>query len=308
MGTDSFKIKKSLNIEPIAGASPSAEGDIVYDDTANAIKYNNGSSRTVVNTDEAQTLTNKTLSSPTISGTTTTPLTASRAVVTGASSELAASSVTATELGYVSGVTSAIQTQVDGKVAKSTFTTKGDILQTTAASTVSRLAVGTDGQALVADSASSGGIKWATVTASAPNSYSWYSTGAGHGSTNTKIRRIETSVASNGSDITYASSSTAGSSWTINTAGVYTIDYTEIAGSAGAQFGISINSAQLTTGVGSITNANRLAFVEQAITGSNLQVSATIRCAVNDVIRPHTDGTASTTTERGTNFRITRVS
>lgn len=54
--------------------------------------------------------------SPTFSGTITTPLTASRAVVTGASSELAASATTATELGYVNGVTSAIQTQLDAKV------------------------------------------------------------------------------------------------------------------------------------------------------------------------------------------------
>jgi hypothetical protein len=46
--------------------------------------------------------------SPTFSGTITTPLTASRALVTGASSELSASSVTSTELGYLSGVTASL--------------------------------------------------------------------------------------------------------------------------------------------------------------------------------------------------------
>jgi hypothetical protein len=69
--------------------------------------------------------------SPTFSGTITTPLTASRAVVTGASSELAASAVTATELGYVSGVSSAIQTQLNAKApsASPTLTTPtADIL------------------------------------------------------------------------------------------------------------------------------------------------------------------------------------
>lgn len=55
------------------------------------------------------------LASPTFTGTVTTPLTASKAVVTGSSSELASSAVTATELGYVAGVTSAIQTQIDAK-------------------------------------------------------------------------------------------------------------------------------------------------------------------------------------------------
>lgn len=59
------------------------------------------------------------LASPTFSGTITTPLTASRALQTGASSELAVSATTATELGYLSGVTSAIQTQLGTKVGTS---------------------------------------------------------------------------------------------------------------------------------------------------------------------------------------------
>lgn len=67
MANDSFKVKKSLNIEPVASASPTAKGDIVYDSTSDTVKYYNGSSRTVVNTDEAQTLTNKTLTAPVIS-------------------------------------------------------------------------------------------------------------------------------------------------------------------------------------------------------------------------------------------------
>jgi len=45
-------------------------------------------------------------------------LTASRAVISNASGKVAVSSVTDTELGYVSGVTSAIQTQIDTKTAK----------------------------------------------------------------------------------------------------------------------------------------------------------------------------------------------
>ena len=48
-------------------------------------------------------------------------LTASRAVVTNATGNISASAVTSTEVGYLSGVTSAIQTQLDAKAAK-TFT------------------------------------------------------------------------------------------------------------------------------------------------------------------------------------------
>lgn len=63
------------------------------------------------------------LASPTFTGTVTVPVTASRAVVTGASSELAASATTATEIGYVNGVTSAIQTQLNAKQATGNYIT-----------------------------------------------------------------------------------------------------------------------------------------------------------------------------------------
>jgi hypothetical protein len=56
-------------------------------------------------------------------------LTASKALVSNASGVVAASSVTATELGYVSGVTSAIQTQIDGKQPTGNYVTAltGDV-------------------------------------------------------------------------------------------------------------------------------------------------------------------------------------
>lgn len=74
----------------------------------------------------------------------------------------ALTSVSATELGYLDGVTSAVQTQVDAKIAKSVATTKGDLLAATASATVARVGVGTDGQVLTADSAQTPGVKWAT--------------------------------------------------------------------------------------------------------------------------------------------------
>jgi hypothetical protein len=51
-------------------------------------------------------------------------------------------------------------------VQKSMLTTKGDLVVTTAASTPGRLAVGTNGFALVADSAQASGVKWAAVAGS----------------------------------------------------------------------------------------------------------------------------------------------
>lgn len=105
-------------------------------------------------------------------------LTASRVLQSSAGGVIEVSSVTTTELGYLSGVTSAIQTQIDGKTAKSTLTTKGDIYVATGASTPARLGVGSDGQILTADSSQSTGVKWANVGAStAPNIQKFTSTG-----------------------------------------------------------------------------------------------------------------------------------
>jgi hypothetical protein len=56
-----------------------------------------------------------TADSPSFTGLTVSGLTASRVVVTDGAKALASSAVTATELGYVSGVTGAIQTQLDAK-------------------------------------------------------------------------------------------------------------------------------------------------------------------------------------------------
>jgi uncharacterized membrane protein YdcZ (DUF606 family) len=47
-------------------------------------------------------------------------LTASRALVSNSSGKVAVSSVTSTQLGYLSGVTSSIQTQLNGKLTQAT--------------------------------------------------------------------------------------------------------------------------------------------------------------------------------------------
>ncbi len=51
---------------------------------------------------------------------------------------------------------------IDAKIAKSIATTKGDILVASAASTITRLGIGSNGQRLVADAAQASGVKWAS--------------------------------------------------------------------------------------------------------------------------------------------------
>jgi hypothetical protein len=82
-----------------------------------------------------------------------------------ASAAPAPSTVSPTELGYLDGVTSAVQTQIDAKIAKSIVTTKGDILVATGSGTIVRQGIGSNGQVLTADSAETDGIKWAAPAA-----------------------------------------------------------------------------------------------------------------------------------------------
>ena len=79
------------------------------------------------------------------------------------------SGVSDTEIGYLDGVTSGIQTQLDSKIAKSLVDAKGDILVGSADNTVARLAIGTDGYLLTADAASTNGVKWAAAPVSLPS-------------------------------------------------------------------------------------------------------------------------------------------
>jgi len=80
--------------------------------------------------------------------------------------QAANANVSTTELGYLDGVTSAIQTQLDAKVAKSLVDAKGDLLVGSANDTVSRLAVAsTAGYVLTVDSAEATGLKWAAAGA-----------------------------------------------------------------------------------------------------------------------------------------------
>ena len=74
----------------------------------------------------------------------------------------APSTVSSAELGFLDGVTSAIQTQVDAKTAKATLTTTGDIYYASSANTPARLGIGSSAQVLTV---ASGVPSWATPAA-----------------------------------------------------------------------------------------------------------------------------------------------
>lgn len=131
-------------------------------------------------------------------------------------------------------------------------------------------------------------------------------TGNGYGSTNTKIRRYTTTLASSGTAITYADSATLGATFTINVAGLYEIFTVDTKGAASAIFGASVNSAQLTTNIQSITAANRIVY-STSLNGAVSPVSRTVRLAAGDVVRPHGDGTCDSVSGADSMFSIRRI-
>lgn len=64
-----------------------------------------------------------------------------------------------------SSIDTTLKAQIDAQIPDSIFDAKGDLLSATAADTPARLAVGTNGQYLKANSATSTGLEWADVSA-----------------------------------------------------------------------------------------------------------------------------------------------
>jgi hypothetical protein len=111
MSNDSFKVKNSLNIKPTSETTTSA-GDIrVASEDSNRLKYNDGSNENYV------------IASSSLLGNNV-------AVKTDANGQLVDSTVTATQLEYLSTTTSDVQTQLDGKQATGNYITglTGDVV------------------------------------------------------------------------------------------------------------------------------------------------------------------------------------
>jgi hypothetical protein len=130
----------------------------------------------------------------------------------------------------------------------------------------------------------------------------------GYGSTNTKIRRFSTVVTNQGNDIAYADSATLGASFTINSAGVYGISFSESFSGEGWN-GISLNTTQPTIAIQSSTvpNSEVLALAYIPTSGNmNVSVSA-IYLPVGSIIRPHNSGQGSSLTSPNSSFTVTRI-
>jgi len=150
--------------------SPKINEDVALTATATELNYVDGVTSAIqtqidgkISASSTDTLTNKTLTLPKVN---------ENVDLTSTSTELNildGATLSTTELNYVDGVTSSIQTQLDGKVDESLFDTKGDILVASADNTPAKLAVGTNGYLLTANSSATNGVEWAAAPISLPS-------------------------------------------------------------------------------------------------------------------------------------------
>lgn len=149
-------------------------------------------------------------------------------------------------------------------------------------------------------------VNAAGVLTLVPQSMTRLNTANGYGSTNTVIRRFTNVVTDQGTDITYADSATLGATFTINTNGVYAINYNDQFNAA-SDLGLSLNSTQLTTAITSVSVANILASSSSIATGRAGSCSFVGYLPSGSVVRPHTSAATTGGSPNLCQFTITRV-
>lgn len=148
-------------------------------------------------------------------------------------------------------------------------------------------------------------IYWESLYASVGSHMITARQGNGYGSTNTKRRKYSLIESSIGTAATYVNSATLGFQITIVDAGMYEFIRRDYRAAGSAYFGISKNSAQLTTDIDSITQTDIVCAAGSGTQGN--EVTRTILCAPGDVIGPHDMGTMDSTSGFTSMFSCRKV-
>lgn len=135
--------------------------------------------------------------------------------------------------------------------------------------------------------------------ASSGDHYVKMTTGNGHGSTANKIRLLTTTLGSSGTALTGTISASLGVSVTANAAGLYAVTYQDVHAASGSSHGISLNAASLTTSIvqGAFPVAEKLA-IHGGATSLPACITVVVRLVAGDVLRPHTDGNPTDTSDK----------
>lgn len=114
----------------------------------------------------------------------------------------------------------------------------------------------------------------------------------GSGAVATRIKRFSNLITQEGSGVTFTDDANNGSSFTINEDGFYSISYTDN-GNTATDFGISLNASSLTTNIGGLSQAERLAQVTPSTGGYEATATWAGPLKKGDILRAHTDGVNS---------------
>lgn len=132
--------------------------------------------------------------------------------------------------------------------------------------------------------------------------------GTPYGTIGTKRPRFtSTPIKSVGSDVTYTDSSNDGTILTINTTGVYCVNYTSAFSGSAADMGLTLNNTQGSTNIGSVTAADVMVLFTTAGSAFSGIAQVCSNFTAGDTISPQTDGTTISSSARSVTLRITRM-
>lgn len=140
-----------------------------------------------------------------------------------------------------------------------------------------------------------------------PQSMIWLNNANANGTTNTLVPRFANVVVNQGTDITYTDSVTLGSSFTINTTGVYSISASVATAGAGNWMGITLNGNPLTAII-SQTAATLLNVGYQITAGATIQSNSTAFLVAGSIIRLGFQSVPAYASYTMSTFQITKVS
>ncbi len=249
----------------------------------------------------------------------------SRALVSDGSGFVTAATTTATEIGYVNGVTSAIQTQMDLKAPITSATLVTPTLGVATATSINKVAItapATSATLTIANGKTLTASNTTTFTSTdgaavalgaggtvaytgAALAYARLDTCNAYGGTANKSRRFTNTAINVGTGITVLNDATDGAKLTATVAGVYAISYTDVFGAA-AYMGITLNNAA-TAAVTNASVSSRLAMALAPANDGPATVSWTGPLAANDYVRPHTNGDAAGASTDRCQFSMTRL-
>ena len=133
------------------------------------------------------------------------------------------------------------------------------------------------------------------------SAYAHLDTLNGYGSGATKIVKFTNITSAIGNAFTVSNDATNGLSFTVNLPGVYAVGY-DGTFTSGAQFGISLNASSLITNFTAYAKADQLAVTEVTAANTFGHVSWVGPLRAGDIVRPHTDGVATSAANQNNSY------